>query len=200
MNKKEETIATYNATAERMAEKFRNIGARVEDIERGFALVGKENPNVLEIGCGDGRDAKEILKRTNNYLGIDVSDSMVRVARGYAPEGKFEVADVETFSFPQNIDLIFAFASLLHSNRENVKSVLERAHASLNSGGIFYISLKHDEYHEASKTDEFGTRTYYFYTPEEIKSLAGEGYSTAYEHFQELRGQKWLEIALKKTG
>lgn len=199
MSKKEETIATYDTAALGMAQKFRDLGARVKDIERGFELVGKENPNVLEIGCGDGRDAKEITRKTDKYHGIDISKSMIAVASEYVPNASFEVADAEEYSFPKELDLIFSFASLLHSNKESVEKVLKYAYDALNPGGIFYISLKHDEYHEGSKTDEFGTRTYYFYTPELIKELAGEKYTAVFEDVHDLRGQKWFVIALRKN-
>lgn len=200
MDKKQQTIDTYNATAIKMAHKFRNIGARVKDIDRGFLLIDnkKENIKVLEIGCGDGRDAREILLRTKNYLGIDISYVMIELAKGYNPEGKFEVADIENYNFPKDLDLIFSFASLLHSNKETIRDILKKAHVSLNDNGVFYISLKHDVYHEASKTDEFGTRTYYFYTPEIIKDLAGNNYKTIWEDVNELRGQQWFTIALRK--
>lgn len=199
MNKKQETVATYNATATEMAKKFCMLGARVEDIERGFRLVGKNNPHVLEIGCGNGRDAKEITRRTNQYLGIDISKLMITLANKHAPNGNFKIADIEDYLFPENLDLIFSFASLLHSDKENVQKILKRAHNALNSGGIFYISLKHDEYHEESRTDEFGTRTFYFYTPELIKELVGNMFTVVYEEKQELQHQKWFTIALRKS-
>ncbi len=199
MDKKVQTIATYNATASAMAKKFSDIGARVEDIHKGFSFVEKSNPKVLEIGCGNGRDAKEILQRTNDYIGVDISEEMIKLARGCAPEGRFEVGDIENYNFPTGLDLIFSFASLLHSNKDNVQKILDKAHDSLSVGGVFYISLKHDEYHEESKTDEFGTRTYYFYTPELMKELAGNKYNVTFEDRQELRGQKWFTVALQKA-
>ncbi len=198
MDKKQETIDTYNNTAGQMAEKFNTIGARVADIEMAFAHVSKTNPAVLEIGCGNGRDAKEILKRTTNYLGLDISEGMVEIAKKYVPEGSFVVADIESYSFPKNLDIIFSFASLLHSSKEHVQDVLDKAHEALNEGGIFFISLKCGEYREESRTDEFGTRTYYLYTPELIKELAGNKYKVLYENMHDLRDQKWLELILQK--
>lgn len=199
MDKKAQTVATYNTTASKMAKKFRGFGARIEDIEKGFSFVNIENPNVLEIGCGDGRDAKEILKRTKNYLGVDISESMVAIAQEYVPKGKFKVLDIENYIFPNNLDLIFSFASLLHSDKKNVESIIKKAYQALNENGVFYISLKYDNYHEASKSDEFGTRTYYFYTSEDIRKLAGEKYKVISENVQKLRGQEWLTIVLKKV-
>jgi SAM-dependent methyltransferase len=200
MNKKDQTVATYNAAAQAMAQKFRGIGARSSDVERALALVTAPEPHVLEIGCGDGRDAKEITKRTPYYLGIDISTSMIAEAKRYVPGAKFEVADVESYAFPKGLDIVFSFASLLHSDREAVGAVLARAHEALNASGIFYISLKYDEYGEVTKTDEFGTRTYYMYTPALIRELAGDAYEVVFAEEQELRGQRWFTIALRKVG
>ena len=44
-------------------QKFDELESYV-DLEETFNLVGKKNPKVLEIGCGNGRDAREIIKRT----------------------------------------------------------------------------------------------------------------------------------------
>ncbi len=198
MEKKEQTIQTYNKSAGAMAKKFNDIGVRTEDIKRGFSLVKKDNPKIIEIGCGNGREAKEILKYTNDYLGIDISGEFIKIAKRENPGGDFEVADVEDFSFPKNVDIVFSFASLLHSDKDNVKRVLDRAYESLNNEGIFYISLKYGNYSEKTVEDEFGIRTYYFYTPELIKELAGNRYKDVYTDRQDLRGEKWFTVVLKK--
>ena len=181
-----------------MTEKFNDIGVRTEDVKRGFSFIKKDNPKVVEIGCGNGREAKEILKHTNDYLGIDISEELIKIARKENPDGKFKVVDLEDFNFSKNIDIIFSFASLLHSDKDNVKIILDRAYKSLNNQGIFYISLKYDDYQERIIEDEFGIRTYYFYTPELIKELAGLKYKTVHIDIQDLKGQKWFNIILKK--
>jgi len=103
MSKKQQTIDTYNTTAGLMAEKFTGIGARVNDILQAFSYIKKSSQKVVEIGCGNGRDAREILKYTSDYIGMDVSSEMIRLAQEYFPEAtsKFVVADVEDFDFPK---------------------------------------------------------------------------------------------------
>lgn len=197
MDLKQQTIDTYNATARAMAEKFSGLGARVEDIDRGFLYCEKENPFVLEIGCGNGRDSVEILKHTDSYLGIDISESMIRLARETAPQGKFEVVDVESYAFPSGIDIVFSFASLLHSDRSNIARIFERFAEAMNTEGIFYLSLKYGEGRH-TKTDEFGTRTYYFYVPEDIKEIVQDHFEVVYEDVHDLREQKWFVLILKK--
>ena len=155
-----------------MAEKFQGIGDRISDVEKAFLILDKSNPSVLEIGCGDGRDAKEIVTRTDKYLGIDVSSSMIELAEAHVPNATFRVVDVETFEFPAGLDIIFAFASLLHSDRTAVNDILRRAYKSLNGSGIFFISLKRDEYQSKIKKDEFGIRTFYFYSPKTLAILS----------------------------
>lgn len=197
MNPKEQTTSTYNATAVAMAEKFNGLGARVADIERGLALVKKDNPTVLEIGCGNGREAVEIIRHTPNYLGIDISEGMIELARRNAPAATFQVHDIDNYQFPAVLDIIFSFASLLHSDKEAVASILDRAYAALNDGGVFYISLKFADYHQELRTDKFGPRVFYFYTPDLLKELAGPRFSVIWEDIQE-REEKWFTIVLQK--
>jgi predicted TPR repeat methyltransferase len=199
MNKKEETVKTYNKSAVALAKKFSTIGRRIDDIKRGLSYINEKNPNVLEIGCGNGRDAKEILDLTDTYTGVDISEGMIKIAREHIPKGNFIVADIETFDFPKNIDIIFAFASLLHLDKESIKKVLLKGHSSLNKNGIFYISIKWDRYQEKIQNDEFGQRVFYYYTEEDMRGLALDtNYKIIYEDRQLLRGVDWLTIVLKK--
>ena len=198
MDKKQQTIESYNKSAKALATKFNDIGARVDDIKRGFSYINKKDPKILEIGCGNGREAKEIVKRTSDYSGIDISEKLIEIARRENPDSKFEVADTENYIFPKGIDIIFAFASLLHSDKSKIKKIFDLACEALNKEGIFYLSLKYGNYQELTKEDEFGTRTYYFYTPELIKELTGDKYKGIYEDIQDFKGQKWFTIILQK--
>lgn len=181
-----------------MAQKFISFGARTSDIKQVFNLCKKKNPKVVELGCGNGRDAGEILKLTNDYLGIDISRSMIEIAKKTVPQAKLKVADLEGFEFEKRIDIIFAFAALLHSKKENLKKMFLKATKALNPNGLFFINLKYGNYAEFSKDDEFGTRTYYYYTPEDIEKMAGKSYKTVFKNVHILRDQKWFEIILQK--
>lgn len=194
------TIETYNNSAKELAEYFSGIGARTEDIKRAFELNDNHKyARVLEIGCGDGRDAVEIVKMAAWYEGFDISKELIRIAKSRLPDAKFTVADAADFPYPPNLDIIFAFASLLHLDSEEVSAVLQKAHDSLNPGGIFYISLKYRaKYTSEVKKDHFGERLFYFYSPEIIKALAGNNYVTAFNDRKTIGHTDWFEIALRK--
>lgn len=199
---KQQTVDTYNRSAKELAEYFRGIGSRTKDIDLAIKLAeNPKNPKILEIGCGDGRDAKKILERTNNYTGFDISEELIKLARQYVPNGKFEVADATAYQYPSNLDIVFAFASLLHLEKDEVKDVLQKVLKSLIPGGIFYISLKYStEYTEKLKEDKFGGRMFYFYNPKIIKELAGKKYEVSYltDIYTRTGDTKWFEIALRK--
>lgn len=198
MNKKQQTIDAYNAHAESIGWKFDQQGVRIHDINECFALIETPTPKVFEIGCGNGRDATEIYLRTKNYSGMDISEKLIELARTKLPNADFKIGDIETFEFPDNLDIIFAFASLLHVPKESLRQILARAYSSLNPGGVFRISLKHSpQYREVITDDEFGTRTFFYYSADDLEEMRGAFRITSLK-IHELRGQKWLEAILRK--
>lgn len=201
MNDRQRTIDTYNKSAEELAAYFQGIGARKQDINKAFELMGsKENPLVIEIGCGDGRDAAEITKRTNNYVGFDISEGMIKVAKRNLPKAQFEVSDAMDFIFPHDTDLVFAFASILHLDKEELSILFQRIEKVLKPGGIIYISTKYmPEYTSSIKKDTHGERLFYFYNSDLIKEIAGKNFSSAAEDRQLIGSTNWLTIALRKN-
>lgn len=196
--KKRKTVETYEKSAVALAKKFDDLGARASDIEKIFSFTQIKNPKVLELGCGNGRDAVEILKYTDKYLGIDISRVFIEMARRKVPSGLFAVADIDEYPFADSYDVIIAFASLLHSNKEAVARVLKKAGQSLNKEGVFYISLKHGAYKEDTRQTEFGERTYYYYMPEDMKRMMGDGFKIIFQYVYEMRGQEWFDICFRK--
>lgn len=198
-NWQQKTVDTYNKSAVELAAYFKGIGPRVKDIGKALELAGgTQNPNVLEIGCGDGRDAKEIVKYTKNYLGFDISSELIKIAQGHAPGVKFEVADAVSYKYPKDLDVVFAFASLLHLDKFEVAQILKLVHVSLKPGGIFYISLKYmPKYVRKVKKDKYGERLFYFYNSSEIQNMASKHYETVLENRQKIGDTDWFTIALR---
>jgi predicted TPR repeat methyltransferase len=199
-NLRQATIDTYNQSANALADYFRGIGPRVKDIDLAFELAGHpKEARVLEIGCGDGRDAKDIINKASWYHGLDISSELINLAKAHVPNASFEVADAVNYIFPKNLDIVFAFASLLHLSKEEVKQVLNDVHQSLKTDGIFFISLKEKpKYTYEIKEDKFGKRLFYFYNPGIIRTLAGNGYKVVSTSRKQLGHTDWFEIALQK--
>lgn len=192
------TIDTYNKTVVQHSNKFSETGARINDINKTFSYIKKVNPKVVEIGCGDGRDADEILKLTNDYIGVDLSDELLKIAKKRLPNANFVLEDFETYKFQNHLDIVFAFASLLHADKESVKNLLDNISKALNVGGVIFISTKYGEY-ERRIIDRGGPKVNFLYTPKIIEQLSPNKLKVIHSNIHEVRDQMWFEIILQKV-
>jgi SAM-dependent methyltransferase len=205
MNERDfQTVQTYDDSAEALATYFAGIGSRVNDIELALKLAGNPpEPNVAEVGCGDGRDAMDIVPRVSSYVGFDPSEKALELARRRLPGVRFVNGDALHSDYPENLDVVYAFASLLHVSKENSPAVYDRIAQALRVGGILFLWLKEREkYEEDLVQDEFGERTFYYYTAPLVRELAGDGFEVALEDHRKLnrKTSNWLIMALRKVG
>lgn len=202
MNWHDKTIEVYDKSAAELAEYFSTIGSRTDDIKLALDLLDapSKQARAVEIGCGDGRDAQEIVGRVAWYEGFDPSKKLLDIAiNRNIKEAHFRVDDALSYAYPDNLDIVYSFASLLHVNKSDLKIVFEKVAKSLKAGGIFYISLKErPEYTEEIKSDKHGDRMFYYYNPEIIQQIAGDKFKCLYTDRQKIGKTDWFTIALKK--
>lgn len=85
---------------------------------------------VLEIGCASGyyyEVLEYLLKTRLSYVGIDFSDAMIRLARLYYPQTRFEVGDGGALRFQErSVPIVISSCVLLHV-REYAMHIAEAA-------------------------------------------------------------------------
>ena len=96
---------------------------------------------ILELGCGDGRDAERMIERGFKVHPSDGSPGMAALASerlGHeVPVMQFyELVAVEAF------DAAWCQASLLHVPEDELPGVLARIHRALKPGGWHWASFK----------------------------------------------------------
>ena len=71
-----------------------------------------KSSKILELGCGEGRDAYPILKCGYDLTATDISEAAIRYAGQKWPEfaGKFVVLDCVCADIPERFDFIYAVA------------------------------------------------------------------------------------------
>ncbi len=193
---------SYDTSADQFSQHYDQIGPREGDIELAFALAGSpEHARVLEIGCGNGRDAHSIVQRTNNYTGVDTSEKLLTIARRRVPRGNFVLSSATDFEYVGPYDVVFAFALFRHMDLEEVTDVLREVYRSLRPGGVFYISsnygLKYEPIDQQSPVG--GTRRIYTYNPDIIRKHAPAGLKHVYQTRDTVDGHEWFEVALQKV-
>ncbi len=192
--------AAYDNSTEQLSAYYDDIGPREGDIGLAFALAGNpENAVVLEIGCGNGRDAAVIVQRTPYYTGIDTSQNMIAKAQARLPDAHFVHADAVTYDYPATYDIVFAFAPLRHLRLGQVTTVLQKVYDALRPGGILYISSNFgSEYKQVNRSHPHGVKQLYLYNPDIILECAPTGFQMVKELRDSVNGEAWFEIALKK--
>lgn len=196
-----QTIQTYNSGSKQFAqdyEKFADENRKFIDLLLNL-VASKNNPLIVELGCGNGRDAEHFKKYTDNYLGIDASKKFIELAKTRNPSLRFELANMVEYDFPDNIDLAVAFASLLHLNPEELQKLIKKITIKLKPNGILAMTLIHGE-GQFTRTDDKGVRLYYRYTPDYIQNLLNSNFELVSKEntFPYSLTDKWNRLIFKK--
>jgi ubiquinone/menaquinone biosynthesis C-methylase UbiE len=141
-----------------------------------FGSLLKKGTVVLEIGCGTGRDAEELVNRGFDYTGMDASEGMLAIARERVKTGKFMLGDFYHLDFPDGaFDGFWAAASFLHVPKKDIDVVLGEATRILKPEGIGFISLKQKTTMDEGyiKEEKAGgiERYFAFYSQDEIEGI-----------------------------
>ena len=108
-------------------------------------LGAVQGVRVLDLGCGDGAFAAQVLDRgAATYLGIDGSEAMIDVAvRASArPGASFQVGDIEDLATPAAaFDIVTSRMALHHV--ADLEPVLAAVRRSLVPGGRLLFSVVH---------------------------------------------------------
>jgi ubiquinone/menaquinone biosynthesis C-methylase UbiE len=112
---------------------------------------------VLEIGCGLGTDGAQFALAGANYIGVDLTEASVELARkkfeSSGLRGEFRVADAEKLDFADDsFDLVYSHGVLHHT--PDTKQAVREIHRVLKPGGRAIVML----YHRGSYNYRIGIR------------------------------------------
>lgn len=195
---KNRNIEIYNQRANEYAQKFTKAGPRINDINYLFELSGKNNPRVLELGCANGRDIEEILKKTDNYLGVDGSEELLKIAIKKNPQVEFLLSDFNDLDFGKDgFDIVIDFASLFHLDEVEFKGIFDQIYDWLGDGGVMVTNGKYGDYKQVIMTEQ-NDKIQYLFNAKKIKELTGDKFEIIEEKVENLRGTDWYTIFLRK--
>jgi SAM-dependent methyltransferase len=107
---------------------------------------------ILELGCGDGRDAARMIARGFDVHPSDGSPAMARLASERLAR-EVPVMDFAELDAVAAFDAVWCQASLLHLGEAQLVPVLARVHRALRPGGWHWASYKDGA---GGGRDEFG--------------------------------------------
>jgi SAM-dependent methyltransferase len=107
-------------------------------------LVGDvSGKRVLDVGCGPGLYAAELVSRGASLMGLDGSPRMVELARDRVPEAEFRVQDLsEPLDLPESSFDVAVMALVIH-HLDDRTSLLREVHRVLRPDGYLVVSTHH---------------------------------------------------------
>ena len=106
-------------------------------------LPDLSSASILDVGCGTGLLAREMVNRGCFVSGVDIGLGMVQFARKYVPEGSFVLGDARQllvlFRGGEQFDAVLCLGrtSSYFTSNDDALAVFRAAHAVLRPGGTF---------------------------------------------------------------
>lgn len=98
---------------------------------------------ILEIGCGSGMLARRFLDNGYDYLGLDLFDEMLNIARREVKSDRFIQCDMRNVSFNQQFEAILITGRSIAYVIDNrgIIDTLTGVHKSLKDNGLFVFGV-----------------------------------------------------------
>lgn len=163
------------------------------------AMQGEPPFNILDFGCGPGRDLAFFHSLGHRVTGLDGSRAFVDMARANSGcevlHQDFIALDLPTACF----DGIFANASLFHVPRVVLPEVLARLHACLRPQGVLFCSNPRGDNQEGLNGDRYGA----FYNLASWRELVTAAGFVEVDHYYRPPGlprhqQPWLATVWRR--
>jgi len=98
---------------------------------------------LLDLGCGDGRDAEFFLAHGFTVTAVDLADEAIRSLQERFPKIKAVCTDLRDVHFPDAaFDVIYAHLSLHYFDDATTRTLFRTVHRMLRSGGYFFVKCK----------------------------------------------------------
>src|SRR5205085_9677661 len=116
-------------------------------------LLPQPVARTLDLGCGEGRLARDLTAGGYDVIAVDASPTMVAAAREAAPEMDVRLADAAALPFPDAaFELVAAFMSL-QATEDLAAAVREAARVLVPAGHVCFAIV-----HPLNSAGEFATR------------------------------------------
>lgn len=192
------TIIYYNQNAQKFNQNTINVDFK--STQERFLKKLSSSSEILDFGCGSGRDTKYFLSKGHKVTAIDGSEELCRLASEYTgiPVRHMLFQELDE---KDAYDAIWACSSILHLPYDELKSVLGKMEHALKQAGIVYTSFKYGNFE-----GERNGRYFMDMTEEKFEVLLNEVKAFQIEEqwiSSDVRPgreeEQWLNLILRKT-
>ena len=160
---------------DQIADAFADWRGRIENDPRDewrddLAARLPDGARVLELGCGNGVDARLLAERFR-VTGVDVSGEQIARAQAAVPDATFIQADFTELELPSaSFEAVASFYVFNHVPRERLAPLLDRIRQWLVPGGLLLTAFGTGDT-DAWVGEWLGTTMFFSSFPPETNSL-----------------------------
>ncbi len=108
--------------------------------------AGIERGRVVDLGCGSGIWAGELLKAGYQVVGVDLSGAMIEIARRRAPEAELHLGSFLQFSIPPcqavtALGEVFNYLFDADNSLGSLQQTCQRIFTALSPGGMLIFDV-----------------------------------------------------------
>ena len=129
----------YESNAEHYAAE--TFSADMSEQYQRFLPLLKKGAKILDVGSGSGRDACYFQKHGYQVTALEPSKNLCREIRKVF-SGEIICSDIQNYRPKERYDGIWACASLIHLQEEEILRFFEKIDLYLNDNGVVYVSGK----------------------------------------------------------
>jgi ubiquinone/menaquinone biosynthesis C-methylase UbiE len=199
LNFKYKIKKTYDSFAERFDFKTKTFSLEYLASDLDVFLEKLKGRNILDIGSGPGRDSIYFKNQGYNPTCVDISEKMIEICREKGLDA--QMMDMESMNFNnKSFDGVWAFCSLLHLPKENIKFMLKKIYDLLTDNGVFFMGMKKGDYDgfRSSEKISFSKRYFAYYQKKELEDLLKPKYNIIAYSELEVNSRVFLNFMGKK--
>ena len=134
------TLNYYNQNAVSFVEGTKDVDFKT--IQDKFVSRLPQGANILDFGCGSGRDTKYFVEQGFKVTATDGSEELCKIASEYAgvPVKQMLFMELDEVAI---YDGIWACSSILHCSYEDLVIVMQKICKALKDNGVLYTSFKY---------------------------------------------------------
>ncbi|MCR5529233.1 MAG: class I SAM-dependent methyltransferase [Saccharofermentans sp.] len=134
-----DTLGYYNDNADQFFAS--TIEADISELRIRLTRYLKQGDYILDLGCGSGRDTKVFIDQGFRVDAIDGSEELCKKASEYTGiQVKHQY--FQDINEEDKYNGVWACASLLHVEYNDLLDVFSKVYTALKTNGIFYMSFK----------------------------------------------------------
>jgi ubiquinone/menaquinone biosynthesis C-methylase UbiE len=201
------TRKSYNQIALTYAQVSATMGENLLEFAKKFLGLLEpsfgQNSNILDVGCGPGRDMAWFESHNINVTGVDFSSSMLEIARTQV-HGSLVQADMRKLPLgAQSVDGIWCSASLLHLPKTDSPAALLEFKRVLKPSGVLFLAVQEGEGEHLEMREVYGENQRFFArysVPEITRMLEAAGFEILDGYTHETHDRIWIRfLARAKT-